>query len=151
MIMHVNADLTHAYLTSLPRDLVVNVPAFAPTGFGGARTKLTHAMSYGSKIPGQRIPNPTLGFQLVARSVSAYTGISRFDAGALLTFRGLAAVVDKIGGIDIYVDQRVVSIHKRPDGKPRTLCGSCSHGYSGPQAVYNVGMRRMSGRQALNY
>ena len=35
MIMHVNADLTKAYLTSLPRDLVVNIPAFTPAGSAG--------------------------------------------------------------------------------------------------------------------
>ncbi len=151
MIMHVNADLTKAYLTSLPRDLVVNVPAFAPTRFGGSRTKLTHAMSYGSKIPGKKTPDPKLGFQLVAKAVSGYTGITRFDAGALLTFGGMKKVVDAIGGIDMYIDMKVVSIHIRPDGKHRAPCGGCSHGYSGPQMVYNVGMRHMTGWQALDY
>ena len=30
MIMHVNKDLSSAYLTSLPRDLLVDIPAYAP-------------------------------------------------------------------------------------------------------------------------
>jgi LCP family protein required for cell wall assembly len=151
MIMHVNADLTAAYLTSLPRDLVVNIPAFAPARFGGARTKLTHAMSYGSKVPGSTRPNPNQGFQLVARTVSAYTGIAQFDAGALLNFGGLKSVVDAIGGITINVDMTVVSIHIRPDGVHRPACGSCAHGYSGPQATYNPGVQNFVGWQALDY
>lgn len=151
MIMHVSADLSTSYLTSLPRDLVVDIPAFAPAKFGGARTKLTHAMSYGSKVPGSKTPNPAQGFQLVARTVSAYTGITQFNAGALLTFTGLSNVVNAIGGITINVDQQVVSIHIRPDGLHRTPCASCAHGYSGPQATYNVGVQNFVGWQALDY
>jgi anionic cell wall polymer biosynthesis LytR-Cps2A-Psr (LCP) family protein len=45
----------------------------------------------------------------------------------------------------------VVSIHRRPDGKPRPSCAGCSHGYSGPQAVYPVGTRHLVGWQALDY
>jgi polyisoprenyl-teichoic acid--peptidoglycan teichoic acid transferase len=151
MIMHVSADLSTAYLTSLPRDLVVDIPAFSPARFGGAHTKLTHAMSYGAKVPGSSTPNTAQGFQLVARTVSAYTGIAQFDAGALLNFGGLKSVVDAIGGIAIYVDQPVVSIHIRPDGVHRSPCGSCAHGYSGPQATYNVGLQSFVGWQALDY
>jgi anionic cell wall polymer biosynthesis LytR-Cps2A-Psr (LCP) family protein len=151
MIMHVSADLKSAYLTSLPRDLVVNIPAFGPAGFGGDRTKLTHAMSYGSKVPGSKTPNPVQGFQLVANTVSAYTGIQRFDAGMVLTFFGLIYLVDAIGGIDMHVDQQVVSIHIRPDGHHRTPCGGCAHGFSGPQATYNVGPQHFAGWQALDY
>jgi anionic cell wall polymer biosynthesis LytR-Cps2A-Psr (LCP) family protein len=151
MIMHVNADLATAYLTSLPRDLVVDIPAFPPAAFGGAHTKLTHSMSYGSKVPGSNTPNPVQGFQLVARTVSAYTGITQFDAGALLNFGGLKSVVDAIGGISINVDQKVVSIHIRPDGTHRPACGGCAHGYSGPQATYLPGVQNFVGWQALDY
>lgn len=151
MIMHVSADLKSAYLVSLPRDLVVNIPAFGPARFGGARTKLTHAMSYGARVPGSTTPNPAQGFQLVARTVSAYTGIQHFDAGMLLTFFGLRYLVDSIGGIDMYIDQKVVSVHIQPDGNHRSPCGRCSHGYSGPQATYNIGRQHLSGWQALDY
>ena len=151
LVMHISKDLSHAYLTSLPRDLVVNIPAFGPSNYGGGRTKLGHAMALGSRVPGTAKPNPAQGFQLLARTVSNYTGIQRFDAGAILTFGGLRGVVDAIGGIDMYIDQRVVSIHIRPDGKHRAVCSSCSHGYGGPQAVYNVGMQHLVGWQAIDY
>src|SRR6185295_20337814 len=88
MILHVNADLTSAYMTSLPRDLVVDIPAFAPAHFGGERSKLTHAMTFGSTVPGSTVPNVELGFQLLAQTVTNYTKINHFDAGAIITFNG---------------------------------------------------------------
>lgn len=152
MILHINADLTKAYLTSLPRDLLVRVPPFPPAKFGGvSQTKLAHAMSYGARVPGSNIPNTAQGFQLTAMTVSEYTGIKRWDGGAVLTFRGLWKVVDALGGIDIYVDTRVTSIHMRPDGKHRAPCSSCAHGYGGPQMVYEVGKRHLTGWMALDY
>jgi polyisoprenyl-teichoic acid--peptidoglycan teichoic acid transferase len=147
MIVHVPAGLQRAYLFSLPRDLVVDIPAFAPSGYRGGRTKLTHAMSYGSRR-GRRKPSPTQGFQLLAQTVSRYTGIRRFDAGAVLTFYGYVRLIDALGGVDLYVDQRVASMHRRPDGSMRTLRGG---GYVGPQMVYPVGIRHLTGWQALDY
>jgi LCP family protein required for cell wall assembly len=144
MIMHVNKDLTKAWLTSLPRDLVVNVP-------GHGRTKITHAMAYGARVPGTKRVNYAGGFNLMARTVSAYTGIKRFDAGAILTFTGLKTLVDELNGINVYIDQRVVSIHRRPDGNMRQLCRGCANGYSGPQMVYNVGTMRLRGWMAIDY
>lgn len=151
MILHVDKDLSHAYLTSLPRDLVVPIPAFKPSKFGGERTKINAAMAFGSRVPGQKTPNWAQGFQLTALTVSKYTGIKRFDAGALLTFNGLSKLVNTLGGIDIYVDQKVTSIHIMPNGKHKPVCGSCAHGYGGPSAVYNVGPMHFAGWQALDY
>lgn len=152
MILRVNADLQTAYMTSLPRDLVVNVPAFAPAGFPGERTKLTHSMSFGSVVPGSKRPNPAQGFQLFAKTVSAYTGINHFDAGAVLTFTGLRRLVDNIGGIDMYIDQQTASIHLAPDGRGRTRCGGCEHGVTGPAMTYKAGSTmHLVGWQALDY
>jgi LCP family protein required for cell wall assembly len=144
MIMHVNKDLTKAYLTSLPRDLVTDIP-------GHGRTKINAAMAFGSRVSGSKRVNYPGGYQLMARTVGNYTGIRRFDAGAVLTFNGLWNLVDALGGVDIYVDQRVVSIHRAPSGKARPACGGCDHGYGGPQMVYNVGRMHMRGWMALDY
>ena len=148
LILHVTKTLDRAYLFSLPRDLVVDIPAFPKANFGGQRTKLTHAMSYGSRGPGKRTPDPAQGFQLLATTVSRYTGIKRFDAGAVLTFGGFDNLVDALGGVDLYVDQRVPSRHRRPDGTLRPLG---SDGYVGPQMVYEKGTRHLNGWQALDY
>ncbi|MFC7544917.1 LCP family protein [Plantactinospora sp. GCM10030261] len=149
LVLHVARGLDRAYLYSLPRDLVVDIPAFAPARFPGQRTKLTHAMSYGSRVPGRRdSPDPAQGFRLLEQTVLRYTGIKRFDAGAVLTFGGLTKLVDAVGGVDLTIDQRVVSKHRRPDGSHRKLVGG---DYVGPQMVYQPGPRHLVGWQALDY
>lgn len=144
MIMHVSADLQSAYLTSLPRDLVVKVPAFKKANFPGETTKLTHAMSYGARVPGTNIPKVEQGFELLAKTVSGYTGIKRFDAGGILTFRGMKGLVDALGGIDMYVDQKVTSIHINTKGATLARSG-------GTPMTYKVGNRHLNGWQALDY
>ena len=152
MILHVDKTLSNAYLTSLPRDLLVDIPAFKPSRYGGGRSKLTHAMTFGGRVPGKSGTwNIAQGFQLMAKAVSGYTGIKRFDAGAVITFRGYTKLIDALGGVDLYVDQKVVSIHRRPDGVHRAVCRGCEHGYSGPRMTYNVGTRHLTGWQALDY
>ncbi|MEH1012234.1 LCP family protein [Micromonospora sp. CPCC 206060] len=149
LVMHVPAGLDRAYLFSLPRDLVVDIPAFPAAGFPGQRTKLTHAMSYGSRVPGRRdTPDPAQGYQLLATTVSRYTGIDRFDGGAMLTFGGFDNLVDAIGGVDLTIDQRVVSRHRQPDGKHRRAVPG---GYTGPQMVYEPGPAHLNGWQAIDY
>jgi LCP family protein required for cell wall assembly len=148
LILHVPAAMDRAYLFSLPRDLRVDVPAFRKARFGGQRTKLTHAMSFGSRVPGTEKPDAAQGFQLLATTVSRYTGIARFDAGAVLNFGGFTDLVDAVGGVDLYVDQRVVSKHRQPNGKHRRPVPG---GYTGPQMVYEKGTRHFTGWQALDY
>ncbi|MBO4209975.1 putative baseplate assembly protein [Micromonospora echinofusca] len=149
VVLHVPAGLDRAYLFSLPRDLVVDIPAFPAAGFPGQRTKLTHAMSYGSRVPGRRgTPDPAQGYQLLATTVSRYTGIDRFDGGAMLTFGGFDNLVDAIGGVDLTIDQRVVSRHRQPDGKHRRAVPG---GYAGPQMVYQPGPAHLNGWQAIDY
>jgi anionic cell wall polymer biosynthesis LytR-Cps2A-Psr (LCP) family protein len=150
LILHVPASLTRAYLFSLPRDLRVDVPPFEPSGYPGGRTKLTHAMSNGAQIPGEELPDTAAGFALLAETVSQYTGIERFDAGAVLNFGGFTDLVDAVGGVDIYVDQRVVSEHREPDGSHRVLQPG-GGGYLGPQQVYEVGAQHLAGWEALDY
>jgi cell envelope-related function transcriptional attenuator common domain len=144
LILHIDATLTQAYLTSLPRDLLVNVPANPASGTGADYTKLTHAMTYGSQVPGSSERDLAQGFALLARTVSAYTGIEHFDGGAVLSFSGLARLVDAIGGIDVYVDVPVTSKHMGPDGTSAEERG-------GPFQQYPVGMNHMVGWQALDY
>jgi anionic cell wall polymer biosynthesis LytR-Cps2A-Psr (LCP) family protein len=125
LILHVPASLSRGYLFSLPRDLLVDVPAFEPSGYPGGRTKLTHAMSNGAEVP-DALPDTARGFALLAETVSAYTGIERFDAGG------------------------VVSEHREPDGRHRDLQPG-GGGYVGPQKVYEVGEQHLEGWEALDY
>jgi polyisoprenyl-teichoic acid--peptidoglycan teichoic acid transferase len=144
LILHIDASLTHAYLTSLPRDLLVDVPADEASGSGADYTKLTHAMTYGSRVPGSEDRDLAQGFALLARTVSNYTGIDHFDAGAVVSFSGMTRLVDVMGGIDVYVDADVTSIHLSPQGDD--IWGS-----NGPFATYPQGMQHLEGWQALDY
>ncbi len=148
LVLHVPAGLGRAYLFSLPRDLVVEIPAYPKSGYPGGRTKLTHAMSYGSRVPGDKLhPSTAQGYELLRATVSRYTGL-RVDAGAVITFGGFDKLVDTLGGVDLYVDQRVASIHRRPDGSCRDRVGSS---YVGPQMIYQTGYQHLTGWQALDY
>ncbi|MEU5548654.1 LCP family protein [Micromonospora sp. NPDC047793] len=150
LVLHVPAGLSRGYLFSLPRDLLVDIPAFPDADYRGGRTKLTHAMSNGSRVPGRpNEPDPAQGYELLRRTVSEYTGL-RIDAGAVLTFGGFDKLVDSLGGVDIRVDQRVVSRHRQPDGKHRQP-GPGVGGYVGPRMVYEPGDRHLNGWQALDY
>ncbi len=150
LVLHIGADLRSGYLYSLPRDLLVDVPAFAPAGFPGGRFKLTEAMSRGSTVPGRDRPDPEQGLDLLSRTVARHVGLDGFDVGVALTFAGLSRLTDAVGGIDLTVDQRVASLHHRPDGSRRTLRPG-GGGYVGPQMVYEPGRRHFEGWQAIDY
>ncbi|KXK63231.1 transcriptional regulator [Micromonospora rosaria] len=148
LILHVTRALDRAYLFSLPRDLLVDIPAYPAAGYRGGHTKLTHAMSYGSRVPGRREqPSTAQGYELLRRTVTDYTGLP-IDAGAVLTFGGFDELVDAVGGVDLHVDQRTASLHRRPDGSHRDPGPG---GYVGPQMVYEKGRRHFTGWQALDY
>ena len=152
MILHVPATHDRAYLFSLPRDLVVEIPAFKPADFNGGTGKLNAAMMYGSRVAGGGKPDRARGFELLSKTITRYTGIARFDAGAIVNFNGFKKIVDAMGGVTMYIDQDVESEHLQPNGDPRPNNGSGSaHPYSGPQAEYKKGTRHLKGWQALDY
>jgi anionic cell wall polymer biosynthesis LytR-Cps2A-Psr (LCP) family protein len=152
MIAHVAADMKQVYIFSIPRDLVVEIPAFDRTGFRGGRDRINSAMSYGSETPGDEKPNVAHGFELLSKTVTKLTGINRFDAGAIINFGGFKKIVDAMGGVTMTIDERTKSEHLQPDGTPRpnNQCG-CEHPYYGPQAVYEKGTQHLKGWQALDF
>jgi LCP family protein required for cell wall assembly len=150
MLLHVEPGLKSAYLYSLPRDLRVKMPAFAKAGFGGGTFKLTEAMSRGSRVPGSKKTSVPQGYELLTKTLTAYTGIKTFQAGAILNFGGLDKLVDQLGGIDLTIDEKVKSHHRKPDGSMRPLAPGGGD-YTGPQAVYLPGKRHLVGWQAIDY
>ncbi|WP_456246526.1 LCP family protein [Longispora urticae] len=146
LILHVPRELDRAYLFSLPRDLLLDIPAWERAQFTGSRyDKLTHAMMYGSRREGAPA-DVASGFGLLAKTVSDYTGIRSFDAGAVINFAGFQKVVEELGGVDMYIDQRVESIHLTPDGEPRYKIPG-----DPPRRVYEPGHRHLSASEALDY
>jgi polyisoprenyl-teichoic acid--peptidoglycan teichoic acid transferase len=154
MVVHVPASLDKAYIFSVPRDTYVEIPAFAKAGTQAQGGKVNGAMSLGSKVPGQKLPSAIQGFELLSKTVSQLTGIRKFDAGAIINFDGFKKVVDAMGGIDLYVDERTRSEHLAPDGSERPYrprFKGDEHPYVGPQKVYEVGNRHMKGWEALDF
>jgi polyisoprenyl-teichoic acid--peptidoglycan teichoic acid transferase len=145
MILHVTAAHDQAYLTSIPRDLQVEIPPFEKTKFRGSTEKINAAYFYGSQNGGGRAG----GFQLLALTVKRLTGIERFNAGAIVNFDGFGAVVRALGGVDMCVDTKepVVSIHVGFDSKGNFLAPRDG----GKPATYYPGCHRFAPWQALDY
>jgi anionic cell wall polymer biosynthesis LytR-Cps2A-Psr (LCP) family protein len=101
-------------------------------------------------VPGTKRTNVQQGYELLTKVISTYTGIETFQAGAILNFQGLSRLTDALGGVTLKIDQKVVSIHRRPDGTMRTMRAG-GGGYLGPQAVYLPGTRKLKGWQAIDY
>ncbi|GAA2522049.1 hypothetical protein GCM10010201_19970 [Pilimelia columellifera subsp. columellifera] len=154
LLLHVPKSMDRGYLTSLPRDLLLDIPSFQKAGYGGGVDRLAHAMYFGATPVGGGRPNVAAGFELLASAVSDYTGIRRFDAGAIITFTGFKRIVDAMGGVTMYLDQNVTSIHMQPDGRhrrPSYTGGEGPYGYVGPQKRYVKGTRQLKGWEALDY
>jgi anionic cell wall polymer biosynthesis LytR-Cps2A-Psr (LCP) family protein len=158
MVAHIPADRNGGFLFSIPRDLVVQIPAFAKSGSGTQRAKINAAMALGSRI-GERRYSAAQGFELLARTVGNVTGIRRFDAGAVINFGGFTKLVDAMDGISVPVDQDVVSEHRKPDGTPRDRLrqcpghDNCHRPYVGVQKKYPKSDKpvHFTGWEALDY
>jgi LCP family protein required for cell wall assembly len=150
MLLHLEAGLQSGYLYSLPRDLRVQIPADKKAGFPGGRYKITEAMSYGSVVPGHKKANVQQGYALLVKTIEKYTGIKTFQAGAILNFGGLSKLVDSLGGVTMKIDQKVASLHRKPDGslRPEQAGGG---GFTGPQKVYRPGTEKLVGWEAIDY
>src|SRR5207245_9056456 len=85
IIVHVPAGLDRAYLISIPRDLLVDIPPYPPTNFAGSHEKINGAFQYGQGGAG--------GVQLVSATLTQLTGI-RFDGAAVIDFDGFRKAVD---------------------------------------------------------
>jgi len=155
IVVHVPANMQDAYVFSIPRDLLVDIPPFEKTGFRGGRAKINAAMSYGSELPDGKHSVPQ-GFSLLAKTVTKLTGIQTFDAGAIVNFGGFKKIVDAMGGVTMKIDQDVRSEHLQPNGKPRpkrAACANndCDHPYIGPRKEYKKGTYHLEGWEALDY
>ncbi|NUR72228.1 MAG: LCP family protein [Hamadaea sp.] len=122
IIAQVNQDLTKVSLISIPRDLLVDIPANRALGFEGGSDKINAAFSYGH--------GGDTGVQLLSATLTRLTGV-KFNGAAIIEFSGFRKVIDLLGGVDLCVDHAVQSIHT---GKH-----------------FKVGCVRMNGADALDY
>jgi LCP family protein required for cell wall assembly len=122
LIAHIPAGLNRAYLISVPRDLLVEIPPSPGSGYPGGSDKINSAFHFGGGgQPGARLLSATL---------TQVTGI-RFDGAALIDFSGFRKVIDLLGGVRMCVDTPVRSIHTN--------------------TLFNPGCQEMNGATALDY
>jgi LCP family protein required for cell wall assembly len=150
IIAHVTAAHDKVYLVSLPRDTMVEVPAFPASGFRGGTLKLTESFAVGnmnSKGQGDDSPEGRKrGVGLLLQAINTLIPGMTFNAVAIINFVGFQKLVEALGGVDMCIDERVVSVHYARNGK---YMGEDI--YTGPGYVYNPGCRHLVPWEALDY
>ncbi len=149
MIMHVPSNHDSGYLVSLPRDLWVAVP-------GHGHNKLNAAYELGSAgKTGDAFYAG--GLDLLMRSIHQETGLT-FNAAATVNFTGFTQAVTALGGVTMYIDERVTSVHYGTDSHgnacvpARFDSNAVAHPIAGCHGkVYEVGTRHLSPAEALDY
>jgi LCP family protein required for cell wall assembly len=122
IVAHVSRSLDRAYLVSIPRDLLVEIPPVEAFDFGGDTTKINAAFHYGGGGTG--------GTQVLSLTLNELMGV-RFDGAAVVEFEGLRRAVDALDGVEMCVEVRVTSIHT--------------------QRVFEPGCRVMNGEEVLDF
>jgi LCP family protein required for cell wall assembly len=120
IIAHVTRALDHAYLISVPRDLVVAIPP--GEGYQGGKTKINAAIEMGQ--------GGANGVRVLSRTLTDLVGV-QFAGAAVVEFSGLTKAVDLVGGVQMCVDTRTVSIHTH--------------------RVFETGCRHMNSDEVLDY
>jgi anionic cell wall polymer biosynthesis LytR-Cps2A-Psr (LCP) family protein len=94
----------------------VTIPPFPTSHFGGGSYKINAAFTFGSMNGG----GADGGAALLASTLHDEWGLT-FNAAAIVNFDGFEGIVKKLGGVTMYVDETVYSIHRGTDlatGKP---------------------------------
>jgi len=156
IIAHVPATHDRVFLVSIPRDTSVTIPAYPSTNFRGGSFKINAAFFFGSQNGGGNAG----GMQLLALTLKNLTGLT-FDAGLIVNFDGFTDIVTKLGGVDMYVDERTQSLHHGyVTGHPNQRAapwvinsdGTPNHRIPGTTPViYTVGEHHFDAYAALDY
>ncbi|GIH20215.1 hypothetical protein Raf01_83870 [Rugosimonospora africana] len=153
IVLHVPAGHDKAYLVSIPRDTLVQIPADPSNEYPGGQDKINAAFAFGSQDGG----GVSGGIQLLARTIKSAYGIT-FDAAAVVNFAGFQQVAGVLGGVTMCVDEKTTSIHvgftdsgqeALPFTQDANLQLSPVAGVT-PQ-VYNPGCQHLSAWQALDF
>jgi LCP family protein required for cell wall assembly len=137
LLMQVPATRDRVYLVSVSRDTYLDIPASGR--YPGGKETINAAYAYG-------------GFRLLRQTLAADFGV-HVDGGAVADFAGLDKVVDSVGGIDVYVDERTVSIHVgwTKDGRFQAPYQGTRPVPGVTPKVYPVGYQHLKGWEALDF
>jgi polyisoprenyl-teichoic acid--peptidoglycan teichoic acid transferase len=162
LVLHIPATHDAAYLMSIPRDTWVKIPPFDN---GKKKTGVTYDKINGAYAAGGNgltgADQRRHSVQLLAETIKSLWGMT-FDAAAIVDFTGFQQVVNVLGGVDMYVDQRTISVHighdKNGTVKVPFKQYTKSDGSQGltpvpgvTPVVYNVGYQHLAPWQALDY
>ncbi|HLO32283.1 MAG TPA: LCP family protein [Anaerolineales bacterium] len=126
ILLTVDPTTKTAGMLSIPRDMWVNIP-----GFTYSRINTAWSYGRGSKLPGG-------GPALTMRTVSQFIGVP-IDYYVQVDFDTFVDIIDLIGGVDVYNDERIV-------------LDPMAHGMDFPKVrITCCGMRHLNGATALAY
>ncbi|MEV4416985.1 LCP family protein [Catellatospora sp. NPDC049609] len=148
MIMHVSAAHDQAYLMSLPRDLLVEIPEFKKSKYSGNREDLINAAFYHGAQNGA---GRSGGLELAAKTITKLTKI-QFKAAAVIDFAGFRTIIDALGTVNICVDGDADSLHHYyVDGKVTYVNEDEAKRRNLKPYKHKKGCREMPGWEALDY
>jgi LCP family protein required for cell wall assembly len=158
MILHLAADHRSGYLIPIPRDTFVRIPAFdnGAASYPGGQDRIGAAFGFGARgLTG--VAAREHGFALLSRTVTALSGITP-DAAVIADLGGFEQVIDAIGGVNLYVDERTTSVLLGQDkaGKQAVPFSRDSDGVLTPvtgvtPVTYEVGNQHLNGARAMDY
>lgn len=159
IILHIPADHTSAYMLSIPRDTLIDIPAYdnGVQKYSGGKNKINSAFAYGSRgLDGDKAIQS--GTKLLALTIQRKFGIVP-DAAAIIDFSGFKQILQVLGRVCMYVDEDVTSIHvgKDKNGKQAVPYKTDSAGANARRIPgvtankYTVGNHCFTPVEALDY
>ncbi|GAA0470777.1 hypothetical protein Ade02nite_33990 [Paractinoplanes deccanensis] len=147
MILHITASHDQAYMISIPRDTIVEVPADESLGFRGSTEKINGAYANGSR-DGRGWQG---GAKLATATVNKLTGIE-FDGVVVIDFNGFKGILEAMGGVYMCVDKRMWSSHYIVvDGKVKYAEGADPKSPPKNALWFEKGCRNMKPWEALEF
>ena len=132
MWLHIPTSMDRAYLLSIPRDLIINIPVSKHSGGGGETAKINGSFSDGMTS----VNDVAGGMQLLTKAVEQVTG-AKFTMAALVNWDGFKAIVAELGGVELCVDKGFTTDQI---GKTYTFKAGCRN-YDADDALALVRMR----------
>jgi polyisoprenyl-teichoic acid--peptidoglycan teichoic acid transferase len=111
IILHIAADHRQAYMLSIPRDTLVDIPKYDNGKYKNAEhhDKINSAFAFGSmQLDGDAAI--THGMTLLTETIQRQFGITP-DAEAVVNYDGFTQIMQLLGKVCMYVDENVTSIH----------------------------------------
>ncbi|MCU7730197.1 LCP family protein [Actinoplanes sp. KI2] len=111
IILHIAADHRQAYMLSVPRDTLVDIPQYNNGKYRNAEhhDKINSAFAFGSMgLDGDEAI--TQGMALLTKTIQQQFGITP-DAEAVVNYSGFTDIMKILGKVCMNVDENVTSIH----------------------------------------